>query len=286
MSWVLSSVTVTGAVWELLAFSLAWLAQLSLPDRDFMCYCKGLLGGASVYEELGLSVQLTSPSRRIIRIPGVGQQQPVPVRGGENREQRRYFLRGSFLGAGECGTRAGETAGEHQQNQSSTEPRLADRCATDLICGVADHGLCVNLESKQIPTRGEVLGGGSPVIAQYIAVLSVVLKVQIINSEDVVSTRLYFVNASLQRVTFSSSVGVSLPCPAGGAPHAVLRWYLAAGDDIYDVPHIRHVHANGTLQLYPFSPSAYNSIIHDNEYFCTAENQAGKIRSPSIHIKA
>uniref|UniRef100_A0A3Q3JCA1 Down syndrome cell adhesion molecule like 1 n=1 Tax=Monopterus albus TaxID=43700 RepID=A0A3Q3JCA1_MONAL len=98
--------------------------------------------------------------------------------------------------------------------------------------------------------------------------------------------RLYFVNASLQRVTFSSSVGVSLPCPAGGAPHAVLRWYLAAGDDIYDVPHIRHVHANGTLQLFPFSPSAYNSIIHDNEYFCTAENQAGKIRSPSIHIKA
>uniref|UniRef100_A0A671W796 DS cell adhesion molecule like 1 n=1 Tax=Sparus aurata TaxID=8175 RepID=A0A671W796_SPAAU len=109
---------------------------------------------------------------------------------------------------------------------------------------------------------------------------------ELINSEDVVSTRLYFVNASLQRVTFSSSVGVSLPCPAGGAPHAVLRWYLAAGDDIYDVPHIRHVHANGTLQLYPFSPSAYNSIIHDNEYFCTAENQAGKIRSPSIHVKA
>ncbi|XP_056138796.1 cell adhesion molecule DSCAML1 [Lampris incognitus] len=116
--------------------------------------------------------------------------------------------------------------------------------------------------------------------------LSLVLKVEILNSEDVVSTRLYFVNASLQRVTFSSSVGVSLPCPAGGAPHAVLRWYLAAGDDIYDVPHIRHVHANGTLQLYPFSPSAYNSIIHDNEYFCTAENQAGKIRSPSIHVKA
>ncbi|KAK3531497.1 hypothetical protein QTP70_023292, partial [Hemibagrus guttatus] len=107
-----------------------------------------------------------------------------------------------------------------------------------------------------------------------------------VNSEDVVSTRLYFVNASLQRVTFSSSVGVSLPCPAGGAPHAVLRWYLATGDDIYDVPHIRHVHANGTLQLYPFSPSAFNSFIHDNDYFCTAENQAGKIRSPSIRVKA
>uniref|UniRef100_A0A671WDS3 DS cell adhesion molecule like 1 n=1 Tax=Sparus aurata TaxID=8175 RepID=A0A671WDS3_SPAAU len=120
----------------------------------------------------------------------------------------------------------------------------------------------------------------------WLVTLLLLYSLQEVNSEDVVSTRLYFVNASLQRVTFSSSVGVSLPCPAGGAPHAVLRWYLAAGDDIYDVPHIRHVHANGTLQLYPFSPSAYNSIIHDNEYFCTAENQAGKIRSPSIHVKA
>ncbi|XP_029107389.1 Down syndrome cell adhesion molecule-like protein 1 homolog isoform X2 [Scleropages formosus] len=109
---------------------------------------------------------------------------------------------------------------------------------------------------------------------------------QEVNSEDVGLTRLYFVNASLQKVTFSSSVGVSLPCPAGGTPNVILRWYLATGDDIYDVPHIRHVHANGTLQLYPFSPSAFNSYIHDNDYFCTAENQAGKIRSPNIHVKA
>ncbi|XP_068069786.2 cell adhesion molecule DSCAML1 isoform X9 [Danio rerio] len=120
----------------------------------------------------------------------------------------------------------------------------------------------------------------------WLVTLLLLYSFQEVHSEDVVSTRLYFVNASLQRVTFSSSVGVSLPCPAGGAPHAVLRWYLATGDDIYDVPHIRHVHANGTLQLYPFSPSAFNSFIHDNDYFCTAENQAGKIRSPSIRVKA
>ncbi|XP_076137875.1 cell adhesion molecule DSCAML1 [Alosa pseudoharengus] len=120
----------------------------------------------------------------------------------------------------------------------------------------------------------------------WLVILFLLYSFQEVHSEDVVSTRLYFVNASLQRVTFSSSVGVSLPCPAGGAPHALLRWYLATGDDIYDVPHIRHVHANGTLQLYPFSPSAFNSFIHDNDYFCTAENQAGKIRSPSIRVKA
>ncbi|NWV13867.1 DSCL1 protein, partial [Ptilonorhynchus violaceus] len=104
-------------------------------------------------------------------------------------------------------------------------------------------------------------------------------------AEDV-GTSLYFVNDSLQQVTFSSTVGVVIPCPAAGSPSAVLRWYLATGDDIYDVPHIRHVHANGTLQLYPFSPSAFNSFIHDNDYFCTAENSAGKIRSPNIRVKA
>lgn len=93
-------------------------------------------------------------------------------------------------------------------------------------------------------------------------------------------------NDSIQQVTFSSTVGVVIPCPAAGSPSAILRWYLATGDDIYDVPHIRHVHANGTLQLYPFSPSAFNSFIHDNDYFCTAENSAGKIRSPNIRVKA
>ncbi|XP_034281017.1 cell adhesion molecule DSCAML1 isoform X4 [Pantherophis guttatus] len=105
------------------------------------------------------------------------------------------------------------------------------------------------------------------------------------HTEDV-GTSLYFVNDSIQQVTFSSSVGVIIPCPAAGSPSATLRWYLATGDDIYDVPHIRHVHANGTLQLYPFSPSAFNSFIHDNVYFCTAENSVGKIRSPNIRVKA
>nr|XP_023823952.1 Down syndrome cell adhesion molecule-like protein 1 homolog [Salvelinus alpinus] len=123
------------------------------------------------------------------------------------------------------------------------------------------------------------------IYGMWLVTLLLLYSLQEVHSEDVGSTRLYFVNASLQRLTYSSS-GVSLPCPAGGTPTAILRWYLATGDDIYDVPHIRHVHANGTLQLYPFSPSAFNSYIHDNDYFCTAENQAGKIRSPNIRVKA
>ncbi|XP_028320069.1 Down syndrome cell adhesion molecule homolog isoform X5 [Gouania willdenowi] len=104
-------------------------------------------------------------------------------------------------------------------------------------------------------------------------------------SEDLHSS-LYFVNASLQEVVFASTTGTSVPCPAGGAPPASLRWYLATGEEIYNVPGIRHVHANGTLQIFNFLPSSFNKLIHDNTYYCTAENPSGKIRSQDVHIKA
>ncbi|XP_036005994.1 Down syndrome cell adhesion molecule homolog isoform X1 [Fundulus heteroclitus] len=103
--------------------------------------------------------------------------------------------------------------------------------------------------------------------------------------EDLHSS-LYFVNASLQEVVFASTTGTSVPCPAGGAPPASLRWYLATGEEIYDVPGIRHVHTNGTLQIFNFLPSSFSKLIHDNTYYCTAENPSGKIRSQDVHIKA
>ncbi|XP_077312988.1 cell adhesion molecule DSCAML1 isoform X3 [Lithobates pipiens] len=123
------------------------------------------------------------------------------------------------------------------------------------------------------------------VYGMLLVTLFLLCSVQTACSEDA-GTSLYFVNNSLLQITFSSTVGVFIPCPAAGSPSATLRWYLGTGDDIYDVPHIRHVHANGTLQLFPFSQSAFNSFIHDNDYFCTAENSAGKIRSPNIRVKA
>ncbi|XP_037533706.1 Down syndrome cell adhesion molecule [Nematolebias whitei] len=104
-------------------------------------------------------------------------------------------------------------------------------------------------------------------------------------SEDLHSS-LYFVNASLQEVVFASTTGTSVPCPAGGVPPASLRWYLATGEEIYDVPGIRHVHPNGTLQIFNFLPSSFSKLIHDNTYYCTAENPSGKIRSQDVHIKA
>uniref|UniRef100_A0A8C9WFQ4 Cell adhesion molecule DSCAM n=1 Tax=Scleropages formosus TaxID=113540 RepID=A0A8C9WFQ4_SCLFO len=97
---------------------------------------------------------------------------------------------------------------------------------------------------------------------------------------------LYFVNASLQEVVFASTTGTLVPCPAAGVPPATLRWYLATGEEIYDVPGIRHVHPNGTLQIFHFPPSSFSNLIHDNTYYCTAQNPSGKIRSQDVHIKA
>ncbi|XP_066555690.1 cell adhesion molecule DSCAM isoform X2 [Amia ocellicauda] len=118
-------------------------------------------------------------------------------------------------------------------------------------------------------------------------ILAVIFFQSILNvfSEDLRSS-LYFVNASLQEVVFASTTGTLVPCPAAGVPPATLRWYLATGEEIYDVPGIRHVHPNGTLQIFPFPPSSFSNLIHDNTYYCTAENPSGKIRSQDVHIKA
>uniref|UniRef100_A0A672NL74 Cell adhesion molecule DSCAM n=1 Tax=Sinocyclocheilus grahami TaxID=75366 RepID=A0A672NL74_SINGR len=106
-----------------------------------------------------------------------------------------------------------------------------------------------------------------------------------IYSEDLHSS-LYFVNASLQEVVFASTTGTLVPCPAAAVPPATLRWYLATGEESYNVPGIRHVHPNGTLQIFHFPPSSFSKVIHDNTYYCTAENPSGKIRSQDVHIKA
>lgn len=85
---------------------------------------------------------------------------------------------------------------------------------------------------------------------------------------------------------FASTTGTSVPCPATGVPPVSLRWYLATGEEIYDVPGIRHVHPNGTLQIFHIPPSSFSKLIHDNTYYCTAENPSGRIRSQDVHIKA
>uniref|UniRef100_A0A7N6A605 Down syndrome cell adhesion molecule a n=1 Tax=Anabas testudineus TaxID=64144 RepID=A0A7N6A605_ANATE len=112
-----------------------------------------------------------------------------------------------------------------------------------------------------------------------------VISLSAVFCEDLRSS-LYFVNASVQEVVFASTTGTSVPCPATGVPPVSLRWYLATGEEIYDVPGIRHVHPNGTLQIFHIPPSSFSKLIHDNTYYCTAENPSGRIRSQDVHIKA
>lgn len=112
-----------------------------------------------------------------------------------------------------------------------------------------------------------------------------VISLSAVFCEDLRSS-LYFVNASVQEVVFASTTGTSVPCPAAGVPPVSLRWYLATGEEIYDVPGIRHVHPNGTLQIFHIPPSSFSKLIHDNTYYCTAENPSGRIRSQDVHIKA
>uniref|UniRef100_A0A672NFK8 Cell adhesion molecule DSCAM n=1 Tax=Sinocyclocheilus grahami TaxID=75366 RepID=A0A672NFK8_SINGR len=107
-----------------------------------------------------------------------------------------------------------------------------------------------------------------------------------LNTFEDLHSSLYFVNASLQEVVFASTTGTLVPCPAAAVPPATLRWYLATGEESYNVPGIRHVHPNGTLQIFHFPPSSFSKVIHDNTYYCTAENPSGKIRSQDVHIKA
>ncbi|XP_062407788.1 cell adhesion molecule DSCAM-like [Sardina pilchardus] len=118
-------------------------------------------------------------------------------------------------------------------------------------------------------------------------ILAFIFSQSILNvfSEDLHSS-VYFVNASLQEIVFASTTGTLVPCPAAAVPPATLRWYLATGEEIYNVPGIRHVHQNGTLQIFNFLPSGFSKLIHDNTYYCTAENPSGKIRSQDVHIKA
>lgn len=90
----------------------------------------------------------------------------------------------------------------------------------------------------------------------------------------------------MQEVVFASTTGTLVPCPAAGLPPVSLRWYLATGEEIYDVPGIRHVHLNGSLQIFHIPPSSFSKLIHDNTYYCTAENPSGRIRSQDVLIKA
>ena len=64
-----------------------------------------------------------------------------------------------------------------------------------------------------------------------------------------------------------------------------MEW-LSGGEVVGDVPDVRVVHVNGSLQFLPFPPYAYTAAVHANTYACRASSAAGTILSIPVHVRA
>lgn len=65
----------------------------------------------------------------------------------------------------------------------------------------------------------------------------------------------------------------------------MIAW-LSKGRVIEDVPGVRVMHGNGSLQFLPFPPSAYTASVHAAAYSCRASSPAGAIVSRPVRIRA
>ncbi|MPC47428.1 Down syndrome cell adhesion molecule [Portunus trituberculatus] len=62
--------------------------------------------------------------------------------------------------------------------------------------------------------------------------------------------------------------------------------WLSGGAVVADVPDVRIVHLNGSLQFLPFPPYAYTATVHAATYACRASSAAGTILSIPVHVRA
>nr|XP_053651853.1 cell adhesion molecule Dscam2-like [Cherax quadricarinatus] len=94
-----------------------------------------------------------------------------------------------------------------------------------------------------------------------------------------------FLHEPPSRLHFSNTTGALLPCSAHGNPPPRVEW-LSGGEVVVDVPDVRVVHANGSLQFLPFPPYAYTATVHAATYSCRAASAAGTILSIPVHVRA
>ncbi|XP_071549821.1 cell adhesion molecule Dscam1-like [Panulirus ornatus] len=94
-----------------------------------------------------------------------------------------------------------------------------------------------------------------------------------------------FLHEPPSRLHFSNTTGALLPCSAHGNPPPVVEW-VSNGQVVSDVPDVRVVHTNGSLQFLPFPPYAYTAAVHAATYSCRASSTAGTILSVPVHVRA
>ena len=88
------------------------------------------------------------------------------------------------------------------------------------------------------------------------------------------------------RLEFSNSSGGWLDCSAAGSPAPSVTWLAADGAPASDVVGVRRALSNGTLLLLPFQAAAFRQDVHSTAYRCLAENEAGRVLSRPVQVRA
>ncbi|XP_037088022.1 Down syndrome cell adhesion molecule-like protein Dscam2, partial [Pollicipes pollicipes] len=87
-------------------------------------------------------------------------------------------------------------------------------------------------------------------------------------------------------IDFSNSTGTVVECAARGFPQPRVVWVRGDGQQVDDVPGLRQVFANGTINFLPFRAEDYRQEIHAQVYRCLATNSEGSVVSRDVHVRA
>ena len=96
----------------------------------------------------------------------------------------------------------------------------------------------------------------------------------------------YFISQPPKQKLFSNNTGTVVTCEVGGYPEPRVSWMTIDGSRVEEVIGLRQFLVEASLIFYPFGPALLNPGIHDNVYYCIAENIFGAIRSRDVTIKA
>lgn len=95
-----------------------------------------------------------------------------------------------------------------------------------------------------------------------------------------------FVTEPPSDVTFLNTYGTSIPCSATGHPLPTVTWRTEDGTSVVNVPGLRHVRWDGSLDFPPFSQEDFRKDVHTTVYRCVAMNNAGIVGSRDVRVRA
>ncbi|GBM24652.1 Down syndrome cell adhesion molecule-like protein Dscam2, partial [Araneus ventricosus] len=95
-----------------------------------------------------------------------------------------------------------------------------------------------------------------------------------------------FVNEPPNDVTFLNTYGTIVPCSATGHPNPTVTWRTEDGTVVVNVPGLRHVRWDGSLDFPPFSQEDFRKDVHTAVYRCVAMNSAGILGSRDVRVRA